>query len=404
MWGAGSILFWCAAVRHPWAWSARCSSALVWAPLSAATPAGAGGWGRWGARCAGPAAPPPPRVAVPSGGGGAGGQRVATVAPKLGGGAGGGGWGGRPPAPPVPSGVGLPSVLSGVPPRGILVPWGLPGAAGVGRGPVAANGSVRRGGGRGGGGNAPALVHAPVLPGPDSEGAAPSAPSWAPPVRRRPAAGRACGRLPRPWCSLTPGAAASSGGVRGRPFFGLPPSALGPEGEGGRGSGGGPLVPWRRPLTAKGGWHGSPGPGGQPSAGGSHSSPAPLYLESDPRAGPRWGPSSPPPSLRGAGRPGAAVRVSSQRLASCGAVGSPPRSLSPPSLPREVARAPSSRRTVGGAWVGGPSFPPHFLASAVWAACVGAGAVAAAGCAGGSASGRGRCASPGGASCWRPHP
>ena len=26
-------------------------------------------------------------------------------------------------------------------------------------------------------------------------------------------------------------------------------------------------------------------PGGQPSAGGSHSSPAPLYLESDPRAG-----------------------------------------------------------------------------------------------------------------------
>ena len=31
----------------------------------------------------------------------------------------------------------------------------------------------------------------------------------------------------------TPGAAASSGGVRGRRFFGLPPSALGPEWEGG---------------------------------------------------------------------------------------------------------------------------------------------------------------------------
>ena len=159
------------------------------------------------------------------------------------------------------------------------------------------------------------------------------------------------------------------------------------------------------PLTAEGGQPGGPGPGGQPSAGGSHSSPAPLYLEPDPRAGPRWGPLSPPPSSRGAGRPGAAVRVSGQRLAGCSAVGSPPRSLSPPSLPREVARAPPSGRIVGGAWVGRPSSPPHSLASAVWAvtcaaACVGAGAVAAAGCAGGSASGRERFARPGGASCW----
>ena len=163
------------------------------------------------------------------------------------------------------------------------------------------------------------------------------------------------------------------------------------------------------PLTAKGGRPGDPGPGGQPSAGGSHSSPAPLYLESDPRAGPRWGPSSPPPSSRGAGRPGAAVRVSGQRLAGCGAVGSPPRSFSPPSLLPEVARAPPSSRIVGGAWVRGPSSPLHCLASAVWAvtcaaACVGAGAVAAAGCAGGSASWGGRCARPGGASCWRPRP
>ena len=122
--------------------------------------------------------------------------------------------------------------------------------------------------------------------------------------------------------------------------------------------GGGPLVPWRRPLTAEGGRPGGPGPGGQPSAGGSHSSPAPLYLESDPRAGPSWGPSSIPPSSHGAGRPGAVVRVSGQRLAGCEAVGSRPRSLSPPSLPREVARAPPSRRIVGGAWVGGPSSPP----------------------------------------------
>ena len=196
------------------------------------------------------------------------------------------------------------------------------------------------------------------------------------------------------------GAAVSS--VCLRPLVGL-------SGRGG-GSGGGPVVPWRRLLTAGGGGrHGGPGPVGQPSAGGWHPSPAPLYLEPDPGAGPRWGPSSPRPSSRGAGRPGAAVRVSGQRSAGCGAAGSPPRSLSLPSLPREVARAPAARRTVGGAWVGGPSSPPHSLASAVWAvtcaaACVGAGAVAAAGCAGGSGSGQGRCARPRGASCWRPHP
>ena len=42
---------------------------------------------------------------------------------------------------------------------------------------------------------------------------------------------------------------------------------------------GGSLVPWRRPLTAEGGRPGGPGPGGQPSADGSHSSPAPLNLD-----------------------------------------------------------------------------------------------------------------------------
>ena len=401
--GAASILFWRAAVRRPQAWSARCSGALVWARLSAATPAGAGGWGRWGARCAGPAASPPPAARFlleeggrPLGSEGAGGR---SCGPQAGGGGAGGGH------PPAPSGVGLPSVVSGLPPRGALLPWGLPGGRGrrarSGRPPM---GECGRGGG-GGGGNPPAPVRASAFPGPASEGAALFAPSWAPLVRRRPAAGRACGRLPRPWC---PGAAASSGGVRGRCFLGLPLSALGPEGEGGGEVGGGPLVPWRRPLTADGGRPGGAGPGGQPSAGGSHSSPAPLYLELDPRAGPRSGPSFPSPS-HAAGRPGAAVRVSGQRLAGCGAVGSPPRSLSPPSLPRGVARAPPSRRIVGGAWAGGPSSPPHLLVSAVWAvtcaaACVGAGAVAGAGCAGGSASGRGRCARPGGGSCWRPRP
>ena len=148
------------------------------------------------------------------------------------------------------------------------------------------------------------------------------------------------------------------GSVRGGGWGAAPPPALGPVWEGG-GSGGGPLVPWRRPLTAGGGGrHGSPGPGGRPSAGGSRPSPVPLYLEPDPRAGPRWGPSSPRPLSRGAGRPGAAVRVSGQWLAGCRAAGSPPRSLSPHSLPREVARSHASCRTVGGAGVGGPSPPP----------------------------------------------
>ena len=303
--------------------------------------------------------PPPPRVAVPSGGGGVpsapGGQRATPVAPKLGGGAGGGGSGGPPPRPPAPSGVGLPSVVPGVPPRGVLAPWGLPG----GRGRRVRSGWPPTGQcGAGGGVDLPALVRAPVFPGPTSDKASPFAPSWAPPVRRRPAAARECGRLPRPWCPRTPGAGASSGGVRGRRSLGLPPSALGPEWEGG-GEWGGPSGPLAPPPDSRGGGrHGGPGPWGQPSAGGPHPSPAPLYLEPDPRAGPRWGPSSPRPSSRGAGRPGAAPRVSGQRLAGCGAAGSPPRSLSPPSLPREVARAPASRRTLGGALIGGPSSPP----------------------------------------------
>ena len=326
-----------------------------------------------------------------------------------GGGRGGGGAGGAAPPPPRPVGR-RPAIccLRRAPPgyTRAVGAAGRPRAWSAVR--SAANGSVRQRGG-GGGGKPRALVRAPVFHGPASESAALFAPSWAPPVRRRPAAGRACGRLPRPWCPQTLGAAASSGGVRGRRFFGLPPSALGPDMEGGGGSGGGPLVPWRRLLTAEGGVAWQRRPRGPAIGWGVAPFPHPPLPRAGPSCRPSLGPSSPPPSSRGAGRPGAAVRVSGQRLAGCGAVGSPPRSLSPPSLPREVAPAPSSRCTVGGAWVGGPSSPPHFLASAVWpvtcaAACVGAGAVALAGCAGGSASGRGRCARPGGAICWRPHP
>ena len=128
--GASLIIFWCAAVRRPPAWSARRSGAPVWAHPSAATPAGAGGSGRWGARCAGPAASPPPRVAVPSRGGGAsprlrGGKGSLLWPSSSGGGAGGrGGPGGRSaaPRPPAPSGVRLPLVVSGAPPRGTRQP------------------------------------------------------------------------------------------------------------------------------------------------------------------------------------------------------------------------------------------------------------------------------------------
>ena len=147
------------------------------------------------------------------------------------------------------------------------------------------------------------------------------------------AEGRACG---------SPAEVGAGGGVGGPP----PRPLSGLCGRGG-GSGGGPLVPWRCLLSAGGegrGRHGSPGPGGQPSARGSRPSPAPLI---------------PRPLSRGAGRPGMAVRVSGQWLAGRGAAGSPPRSLSPHSPRREVARPFTSCRTVGGAWVGGPSPPPQ---------------------------------------------
>ena len=132
---------------------------------------------------------------------------------------------------------------------------------------------------------------------------------------------------------------------------------------GGGGSGGGPLVPWRCLLSAGGGggaaWQSWPW---GPAIGWGV---APFHRPPLPRAGfsrrPSLGPLIPGPLSRGAGRPGVAVRVSGQWLAGCGAAGSPPRSLSPHSLPREVARPLASCRTVGGAWVGGPTPPPPTL-------------------------------------------
>ena len=303
---------------------------------------------------------PPPNVAVPSGGGRApprlrGGGGSLLWLPSWGGGAGGVGWGGRPPAP-SPRRASACHPLSPLCPPGVnSCRGGCRAAAGVGCGRV----GRQRVSAAGGGGGGPPWFAPPSSPGRPLIGPL----RLCRPGRRRSAVGRqragragACfsrgAPTPRVQRPLRGGCGAAVSLVCLRPPLGL-------SGRGGGGSGGGAFGPLAPPPDGReGGRHGGPGPGGQPSAGGSHPSPTPLYLELDPLAGPRWDPSSPPPSLRGAGRPGAAVRVSGQRLAGCGAVGSPPRSLSPPSLPREVARAPSSRRTVVGAWVGGPAPPP----------------------------------------------
>ena len=321
--GSAPILFWCAAACHPRAWSARRSGALVRARPSAETPAGAGGWERWGARCAGPAAPPPPASRSLLGGGGrplgSGGPGAGrSCGPQAGGGAGEGGRGGRSAAPraPAPSGGGLPSFVSGASPRGILVLSGLPGGRGrrarPGRPPM---GQCGGGGGRGGRSDLFALVRALAFPRPGSEGAAPFAPSWAAPVRRWSVAGRAgaCGRFIGGACrgrgAPPPGRSGLPGGLLGHCLSGLPLSTAGPRG-GGRG---GPLVPSRRPPTAAGGRPGGSGPGR------SHSSPAPLYLA---RAGPSCRPSlgSPAPPavvarrwLVGGGREGQRSAVSGLR-------------------------------------------------------------------------------------------
>ena len=270
MGGAASILFWCAAVRRPQAWSARCSGALVSAWLSAATPAGAGGWGRWGAWCAGPAAPPPPasRSLVgeggrPLGSGGAEGRSCGSQAWR--GGAGGGGWGAAPP-PPRPVGR-RPAIrcLRLAPPGytcavGVA---GLPRASGAVW--SAAKRSVRRGGGGEGGGTPPPWL-APL--------SSPGRPLKGPlclrrPGRRRSAvdrqragrAGACLGRgapAPRVQRPLRGGCGAAVSSVYLRPLFGL-------RGTGGGGEWGGPSGPLA-PLPD------GPGGGGMavPAPGASH--------------------------------------------------------------------------------------------------------------------------------------
>ena len=243
--------------------------------------------------------PPPPASRSLLGGGerplGSGGAEGRSCGSLAGGVRGGGGRGGRPPAPPPRRASACLPLPPACPPGVYSCRGGCRAAAGVGRGPVGRRRvSAAGGGGGGGGGNPPAVVRAPVFLGPASDKAAPFAPSWASPVRRRPAAGRACGRLPRPWCPRTPGAAASSGGVWGRRFFGPPPPALGPEWEGG-GELGGPSGPLATPPDGRGGgaaWRSRPR--GPAIGWGVAPFPRPPLPRAGPSCRPALGPLIPP--------------------------------------------------------------------------------------------------------------
>ena len=159
---------------------------------------------------------------------------------------------------------------------------------------------------------------------------------------------------PRLWLPCCGGCGGGGGGA-------APPPALGSV-RGGGGRLGGAL--WspddasRRPGGRGGGGMAVLVPGASHRPGGRALLPPPLSRAGCSRR-PSPGPLIPRPLSRGAGRPGVAVRVSGQWLAGCGAAGSSPRSLSPHSLPREVARPRTSCHTVGGAWVGGPNPPPQ---------------------------------------------
>ena len=275
---------------------------------------------------------------------------------------------------------------------------------GVGRGPVGRQWvSAAGGGGREGGSDLLVLVRAPAFTTLASEGAALFAPFWAPPVCRQSVAGwsGACGLFTGGACRGSgapppPGLSDLPRGVRGPRHSRLPPSALGPEGGGGRG--GGPLVPWRRPPTAAGGRPGGSGPGE------SQTSPAPLY---NARAGPSCRPSlgSPAPPavvarrwLVGGGREGQRSAVSGLRgsrflpalvVSALPPMGGGTRPSVPPYCGGGVGRGAQLCR--GGGRPTAQS-PPHSLAPVVWAvtcaaACMGAGAVAVAGFAGSSPSG-----------------
>ena len=449
MGGAAPILLQFVVACRPRAWSVRRSFALVWVRPPVATPAGSGGGGGGGARRADPAAPPPPGVAVPPGGGATpplprvGWSAGAPAARRPGGEGGGrGGGGAAVPCPPVPGGWSM--ALVPVPlgtPLGIHIQPGLPGSRGrwvrLGRPPAG-----QCGGGGGGEVSLPqsalsrfprvgteagrfvcALLGAAVRPRPTASAQSRRSAEANAGVSGRPtggawrAAALAAAVASPPWVPRP-----SRGGLGPPPFRSA--SAYGPGGRGrGRGRGGGeggipsvpPWSPGAAPRLLRGSGPVVLVPGGRPPTGGAHPSPAPLR---PPGARPPCRSSLGPPALLAVAarhRPagggggqgwlvlGAATRVSGQRLAGCGAVGLPSRSLPPSCPPLEVARAPSPRRTKGGCGSGGPALlggasqrppPPraHCLgrrgpAVTCAVACVGAGAWAAAGSAGGSASG-----------------
>ena len=173
---------------------------------------------------------------------------------------------------------------------------------------------------------------------------------------------------------------------------------------GGRGGeGGGLWSPDAAPRRPRGGGLAVLAPGGQPSAGGAHSSPAPLYPV---RAGPSCRPSLRPPAppavvarrwLAGDGREGQGSAVSGLRGSGL------PLALVVPALPPAGGGARLSAALYRGGGVGQGArrcrggrpaalSPPDSLAPVVWAvtcaaACVGVGAAAVAGFDGGSASG-----------------
>ena len=297
MGGAASILFWCATVRRPEAWSARCSGALVWACLSAAAPReqAAGGAGERGVQVQ---RHPPPRVAVPSGGGGSplgsGGAEGRSCGSQAWGGERGGGGGGAAPPPPRPVGR-RPAIrcLWQAPPgytRAVGVA-GRPRASGAVR--SAANGSVRRRGGGERGGAPPPCFAPPSSPGRPLKGPL----CLRRPGRRRSAvrrqrAGRAgaclgrgapASRVQRP---LRGGCGATVSSVRLRPLLSLRRR--------GGGSGGGPLVPWRRLLTAEGGAAWRSRPRGPAIGWGVAPFPHPPLPRAGPSCRPSLGPLVPP--------------------------------------------------------------------------------------------------------------
>ena len=279
-------------------------------------PRRAGWWGGWGGGCRAPASLlsfraaacgtpfwlSPCRRRAPF-------RRARAVGAEVPSRGGGGVWGGPWTAPP-----GAPADL--IPPS-VTSEWAVVTGGSCGARPPSCSvvrvAPARRCGFAGAGPAAVALTASPFL----LRGGRPPGPGGA--------EGRACG---------SPAEVGAGGGGAGA----APPPALGPVREGGGGSGGALWSPGDASCRPGGGAAWQSWPRGPAIGRGVAPFPRPPL----PRAGfsrrPSLGPLIPRPLSRGAGRPGVAVRVSGQWLAGCGAGGSPPRSLSPHSLPREVAR------------------------------------------------------------------